>query len=153
MKEFDSSTSYCGLYCGDCIPSSKRLFSLAKDLEDKLADLRFEEYAAMKAMGDAAFNDYGEFLKVLRAIQALECQAPCRAGGGKTACTVRDCVLGRSLRGCWECQEWRTCGLLDRLKRFHPNLDHHLELIRQEGMNAWSTKRKGHYSWQRESRE
>ena len=141
-------TSYCGLYCRDCIPSNRSLFALVGGLEDKLAELHFEEYVALKARGDAAFVDYQNFLRVLQAIRGLECRAPCRGGGGKTSCAVRDCVLARELLGCWECQQYRTCELLDPLKRFHPNLEYHLELIRQEGIDAWSAKRKGHYSWQ-----
>ena len=124
------------------------LFALVRDLEGKLAELHFEEYAALKARGDAAFGDYQNFLRVLQAIRGLECKAPCRAGGGKTSCAVRDCVLARQLLGCWECQQYRTCELLDPLKRFHPNLEYHLDLIRQEGIDAWSARRKGHYSWQ-----
>jgi hypothetical protein len=81
-------TSYCGLYCRDCIPSNRSLFALVRDLEDKLAELHFEEYAALKARGDAAFVDYQNFLGVLQAIRGLECKVPCRAGGcGAGLCT------------------------------------------------------------------
>jgi hypothetical protein len=148
METERTYTSYCGLYCRDCIPSNGGLFALAAELERKLADLHFEEYAAHKAKGDAVFSGYQEFVRVLQAIRSLECPAPCRAGGGKRSCAVRDCVLGRWLSGCWECPEYRTCELLGPLRRFHPNLEHHLDVIRREGMDGWSEKRKGHYSWQ-----
>jgi Protein of unknown function (DUF3795) len=148
METDQTYTSYCGLYCRDCIPSNRRLFALAGELEGKLAELHFEEYAAFKARGDASFGDYQGFLRVLHAIRGLECTAPCRAGGGKIGCAVRDCVLARQLPGCWECPEYRTCELLGPLRRFHPNLEHHLDLIRQEGIDAWSARRKGHYPWQ-----
>ena len=141
-------TGYCGLYCRDCIPSKRRLFDLAGELEDKLAELRFDEYAAFKARSDAAFSDYQGFLRVLRAVRGLEFRAPCRAGGGKSTCAVRDCALARRLAGCWECSERHTCELLGPLRTFHPNLECHLDLIRQEGIDAWSTRRKGHYPWQ-----
>lgn len=141
-------TSYCGLYCRDCIPSNGRLFALAGELENRLAELHFEEYAAFKARGDASFVDYQSFLRVLHAIRGLECKAPCRAGGGKSSCAVRDCVLAHQLSGCWECSEYRTCELLGPLRRFHPNLEHHLDLIRREGVDAWIARRKGHYPWQ-----
>jgi hypothetical protein len=148
MEDDGTYTSYCGLYCRDCIPSNRQLFSLAGELEGKLAELHFEEYAMLKARGDAVFDDYQSFLRVLQAIQGLECKAPCRAGGGKTSCEVRNCVLAHQLPGCWECQQQITCELLNPLKRFHPNLEYHLDLIRQEGIDAWSAGRKGHYSWQ-----
>jgi hypothetical protein len=147
METERTYTSYCGLYCRDCIPSDRWLFTLAAELERKLADLHFEEYAAHKAKGDAVFGGYQEFVRFLQAIRGLECQAPCRAGGGKSTCAVRECVLGRRLSGCWDCAECRTCELLGPLRRFHPNLEHHLDLIRREGIDAWSAKRKGHYSW------
>jgi hypothetical protein len=148
MEDHPALTSYCGLYCQDCIPSNRRLFALAGERDDKLAELHFEEYAAFKARGDASFCDYQDFLRILQAIRGLECKAPCRAGGGKTSCAVRDCVLARRLPGCWECPEYRTCELLGPLMRFHPNLEHHLDLIRQEGIDAWSGRRQGHYQWQ-----
>jgi hypothetical protein len=148
METERTLTSYCGLYCGDCIPSNRRLFALARELEDKLEELDFEEYADHKAKGDAVFRDYRGFLGVLRSIRGLECRRPCRAGGGKTSCAVRDCVQARGLPGCWECPEYRTCEVLGPLRRFHPNLECHLDLIRQEGIDGWSDRRKGHYPWQ-----
>ena len=61
METERTYTSYCGLYCRDCIPSNRRLFALAGELESKLAELHFEEYAAHKAKGDAAFSGYQGF--------------------------------------------------------------------------------------------
>ncbi len=148
MEDERTCTAYCGLYCRDCIPSDRRLFDLARELESELARVRLEEYARLKTPADAAFADYPAFLKVLRAVRGLECRAPCRAGGGKVACSVRDCVLARGLGGCWDCAERGTCRLLAPLLRFHPNLEHHLELIRREGPDGWSGKRRGHYPWQ-----
>ncbi|MDM8001112.1 MAG: DUF3795 domain-containing protein [Dehalococcoidia bacterium] len=147
MEDPRTLTSYCGLYCRDCIPANRRLFALAAELESQLADLHFKEYAAFKAKREAVFGDYQAFLRVLQAIRGLECMTPCRTGGGKDTCTVRDCVQRRNLLGCWECAEYGSCELLGPLKRFHPNLEHHLELIRREGINGWSAKRKGHYPW------
>jgi len=148
MEDQRMCTAYCGLYCGDCIPSNRRLFELARDLEAELGRVRFEEYAALKVAADAAFAEYPAFLNVLRSIRGLECPAPCRAGGGKPVCAVRDCVLARRLAGCWECGEHGTCRPLAPLLRLHSNLVHHLELIRREGPDKWSGKRLGHYPWQ-----
>ena len=147
MENDRTCTSYCGLYCRDCIPSNRQLFSLVGELQSKLVEIHFEEYAKLKSKSDAAFSEYQAFTRVIQAIRGLECAMPCRAGGGKPNCAVRDCVLTRKLPGCWECQQCRTCELLDPLKRFHPNLEYHLGLIRQEGIDAWSARRKGHYSW------
>lgn len=148
MEDERIFTAFCGLYCRDCIPSDWRLFELAGYLEAELARVRFEEYARLKTGADATFADYPAFLRVLGAIRGLECPAPCRSGGGKAVCTVRDCVLARGLAGCWDCGERGTCRRLAPLLEFHPNLAHHLDLIRQEGPGAWSAKRRGHYPWQ-----
>ena len=112
VEDEQALTAYCGLYCRDCIPCRRTLFSLAGDLEAELAGARFEEYARLKTRANAAFADYPAFLGVLRAIRGLECRGPCRSGGGKAVCAVRDCVLARGLAGCWHCGESGTCGLL-----------------------------------------
>ncbi len=147
-EDEQTCTAYCGLYCRDCIPSDQRRFSLAGQLEAELDRVHFEEYARLKTAADASFADYQAFLNALRRIRRLECRAPCRAGGGKSVCAVRECVLERRLNGCWECDDRATCRLLAPLLGFHPNLEYHLELIRQDGVDAWSAKRRGHYPWQ-----
>ncbi len=41
--------------------------------------------------------------------------------------------------------EYQTCALLEPMKKFHPHIEHHLTLIKAEGIENWSKKRKGHY--------
>jgi hypothetical protein len=88
-------TAYCGLFCGDCIPARKSLFETAGKLEDLLQELRFENYAELKAKTDKTFEDYPQFARFLGTIRKLECPAPCREGGGKPACPIRECRRGR----------------------------------------------------------
>jgi hypothetical protein len=73
----------------------------------------------------------------------------CRQGGGKSRCEVRQCVQKNGLKGCWECKGSRKCTLLDGLRRIHPNLDYHLDLIADMGPAQWFEKRMEHYVWQR----
>ena len=141
-------TSYCGLHCLDCIPSNRKLFSEVKELENLLADLQFEKYAEFKSGKDEIFREYPKFIRVLREIGELECFAPCREGGGNPNCKIRECVLNRNYAGCWECDNYKDCELLQPLKRVHPNLEYHLELIQKEGLENWSIKRRKHYSWE-----
>jgi len=147
MNEDRRLTSYCGLYCADCIPSRKDLFARVRELEEMLAALRFERYAELKSARQPVFRDYAGFLDVLRGIAGLECPAPCREGGGDPECAVRRCVVSGNREGCWECEDYKTCQKLERLKGIHVNLERHLGLIRSEGVEGWASRRGTHYSW------
>ncbi|MCE5264786.1 MAG: DUF3795 domain-containing protein [Deltaproteobacteria bacterium] len=140
-------TACCGLYCADCIPSDEELFHLVQALEQKLADIRFDLYSEYKTPQIPEFKGYPAFLSVLRRIGKLHCPT-CRQGGGNPQCTIRACVREKGLNGCWECGQRPGCGLLDRLRKVHRNLDHHLDLIAEMGPEAWFERRKGHYRWQ-----
>jgi hypothetical protein len=140
-------TACCGLYCGDCIPSDEELFHLVQALDQKLTEIRFDLYSEYKTPQIPEFKEYPAFLSVLRRIGQLHCPA-CRQGGGNPQCTIRTCVREKGLSGCWECGERSGCGLLDRLRKVHGNLDYHLDLIAEMGPEKWFEKRKGHYRWQ-----
>ncbi len=140
-------TACCGLCCADCIPSDEELFQLADALDKKLAGIRFDLYAEYKTPQLPEFREYPVFLSVLRRIRQLHCPT-CRQGGGNPQCTIRPCVREKGLKGCWECDQRSGCGLLDRLRKVHKNLDHHLDLIAKMGTEKWLEKRKGHYWWQ-----
>jgi hypothetical protein len=143
-------TAYCGLCCTDCIPSNTHLFSLAHNLEVMLENLQFEEYAKLKSLKNPIFNDYSAFLHMLREIKSLECNRPCREGGGDSDCRIKRCVQSKGLEGCWQCGEHGDCKEIGRLKQVHPNLEFHLQLIKECGPKDWLKKRKAHYGWQRE---
>lgn len=148
-------TTYCGLYCKDCIPSKKELFAAAARLGQLLKELDFEKYAGLKAgqtywsEANEAFKHYPEFITVLKAVLSLECKTVCREGGGWKGerCQVRNCAIEKRLEGCWECADCKTCKLLEPLLNFHPNLAYHLELIKKDGIDNWRGKHKGHYPW------
>lgn len=143
-------TAFCGLYCLDCIPANKELFEKIEQLEKVLDDLNVGEYVKVRAEVDAKFNKYEDFREFLALLKTLKCKGPCREGGGKEACEIRDCVQAKWYEGCWECKNTKTCRLLERLKIVHPNLEENYELIRREGIEKWSIFRKGHYYWQNE---
>lgn len=141
-------TSYCGLCCSDCIPSRQEFFSLADALDEALNGLQFEQYAKLKSASTAEFRKYPAFLSVLTHIRKLRCLGPCRSGGGKPGCRIRQCAQDKGFSGCWQCRERKGCSLLDRLRPVHPHLDEHLDLIQQSGPAGWFAKRKEHYRWQ-----
>ncbi len=141
-------TSFCGLCCSDCRPSRPEFFNVVDRLEKMLADLQIENYAELKAGTVEEFSRYPEFLAFLRRIGELRCPDPCRCGGGKPSCPKRACAKEKDFSGCFECPVQPECSLLDHLRTVHPHIDHHLDLIREFGMNEWMAKRKEHYQWQ-----
>lgn len=146
-------TAFCGLCCIDCIPSNRDFFHLVHNLGEALSVLQFDEYARLKAERNPVFSEYPTFIKVLKEIESLKCPGPCREGGGKPECEVRNCVRGKGYPGCWECKDRRTCTKLDSLRLVHPNLDYHLDLIGKYGPKNWISKRKVHYRWQKDDSE
>ena len=155
MPDNSQLTSYCGLYCQDCIPSKTELYAVAARLQGLLEELQLSKYAELKAgqtywaEANLAFTHYPEFMAVLNAIRGLECTSPCREGGGYKGdrCEIKKCAIAKGFEGCWECGDYQSCKLLVPMKSFHPHLEEHLILIKTEGIKNWSKKRKGHYSW------
>lgn len=138
-------TAYCGLYCKDCIPSRNDLFQKTKDLQRCLEELNFYKYAELKAKDTSLFTDYSKFTLLLQEIIELQCAKPCREGGGKSDCPIRNCIQSKNLEGCWECAHPHECVKLQRLVLFHPHLFEHLNLINVDGPEFWASNRKKHY--------
>lgn len=146
MYDHKKYTAYCGLYCLDCIPSNVKLFKILDELENLLKDIKFSEYAKLKSKANETFNDYPKFLNVIHEMKKLECKALCTEGGCKEDCKIRECVKEKGYNGCWECNDFKHCKLLDYLKGVH-SIEHNLEMIRKYGINNWIDKRGKHYNW------
>ncbi len=141
-------TAFCGLYCGDCIPSNARLFELLEELSEFAAELHLDSYAGLISQKQGAFKDYPVFENVLSQLAALRCPNPCRSGGGRSKCPIRECALEKGLGGCWECPERRECSLLDPLRGFHGGtIDGNLDAIAERGTEGWPDVRGKHYPW------
>lgn len=113
-------TAPCGLYCLDCIPSKGNFFRLVEGFEKSLDNLQFDKYAKIRSDRNEVFKEYPKFVSVLTEIRKSECVAPCAEGGGNPECKIKECVRLKQYRGCWECEEFKDCELLVRLKRIHP---------------------------------
>lgn len=146
MKNHKKYTAYCGLYCLDCIPSNERLFYLLNELESLLEDVNFDKYAELKSKSNETFNYYPKFIEVLYEMKKLECTSVCSEDGCKEDCKIIECVKEKQYEGCWECDNFKDCKLLDHLKRIHP-IEHNLEMIREYGVDNWADKRGTHYNW------
>jgi len=144
MNQNKKYTAYCGLFCPDCIPSNKKLFNVLNELENLLNDVKFDKYAVLKSKNNKTFKSYPEFLDVLEEMRKLECKNLCTEGGCKENCKIRECVKEKQYEGCWECNDFKDCELLEYLKKIHP-IEHNLEMIRKYGVNDWSEKRGKHY--------
>ncbi|MFC1924418.1 DUF3795 domain-containing protein [Chloroflexota bacterium] len=141
-------TSYCGLYCSDCIPSKEELFSSIEKLEELMESLHFEEYANLKSKVYPKLSQYRIFNEVLKEMKLLKCSISCRNGGGKEDCSIRICCKNNDRNGCWECKDRKSCDLLQPLIKVHSNLYYHHDLIRYHGIDDWVRYRKTHYKWQ-----
>ena len=139
-------TAYCGLYCLDCIPSNKKLFQTLEELEDLLEEIKFDKYAKLKSKTNETFKAYPKFREVLNEMKKLECVTLCTEGGCKEECKVRKCVKEKNFEGCWECDGFKDCELLEYLKEIH-SIEHNLEMIRKYGIDSWADKRGKHYKW------
>ncbi|MBN1187516.1 MAG: DUF3795 domain-containing protein [Bacteroidales bacterium] len=152
MNENRKYTAFCGLYCKDCIPSKTELYELTGKLADLLEKLGFEHYAQFKSKRVKEFENYPMFRKLLAEIQKIQCKSTCFEGpaseyGCNPDCKIRECIMTKNLDGCWECAEYKICEKLEWHKKFHPGMEHNLELIKKHGIENWLDKKGKHYPW------
>ena len=148
-QEFEL-TAYCGLYCGDCINYRSRAGDLARDLMSELQNVEYEKYTKVKNIPIPEFEHYGEFKKVLAEIVRLQCNQPCRVGGGCPAfiCGIVACCQDKGFDGCWECAEFEACGEFEFLEKFHGDgPEKNLKKIKELGPDAWSGHRHKFFKW------
>lgn len=147
-------TTYCGLWCGDCVPAQQELYAAARRLQALMEQYHFAAYAASKAAQVPAFVRFAEFEQTLAAILREECTLPCVEGPCSQAncgpgCPIRVCVLDKGLAGCWECQEHEQCERLLAMVPRHPDLMYSLRMIAEHGVDDWPAWRGAHHPWQK----
>ena len=157
MPEEVELTAYCGLYCGDCIRYRSRASDLARELLSELKNTEFSEYAEIKS-GSAKQLDavkqlehYGECCEVLEAIVALQCNNPCRVGGGcpTFSCGILECCRKKGFDGCWKCDGFESCERLETLRSIHGDSPRqNLRTIKELGLDKWAERRYKPYVWQ-----
>ena len=148
---------YCGLYCGDCIRYRSKASDLARELLCELHATEFDKYAAIKSNSvdqlDAVkkFEHYGECCKVLEAIAALQCNSPCRIGGGcgPPPCDVLACCREKGFDGCWQCHEFEKCGKFESFRAIYGDSPRqNLRTVKKFGLDKWVGHRHKCYIWQ-----
>ena len=128
--------AYCGLYCGDCSSHKGKIADLARDLRKELRQAKFDKLA--EGIPFKEFQHYKECYEVLGGMIKLRCKSACRGGGGNPFCSIRKCCQKKEITGCWQCDEFETCGKLDFLKPIHGDAHiKNLRTIKKAGVNAF----------------
>ena len=109
--------AYCGLYCGECFSYKGKVADLARDLRKELRQTKFDKVA--EGIPFKEFQHYKECYEVLGAMVKLRCKNSCKGGGGNPLCNIRKCCQKNEIEGCWQCDDFETCGKLDFLKPIH----------------------------------
>ena len=148
-------TSYCGLWCNDCIPANERLYALTSELSHILIDIGFKNYADFKSKRVPEFKDYDTFIRVLNAFEKLHCynycrKGPCSEAGCAQSCIIRICAIEKGYEGCWDCDLYSTCEHIEKMERFHPDIKQNLYMIKEHGTKDWKEYRGKHYKWSEE---
>jgi hypothetical protein len=150
-------TAYCGLYCKDCIRYRSRAADLARQILDELKNTQLDKYASIKCSEQKQLNpvkQFGHFrecCEVLEAIAALQCNRPCRTGGGcpTFSCEILECCQKNGLEGCWRCSKFENCEKLAMLNSIYgDSTRQNLKLIREHGIDNWAKHRNKPYIWQ-----
>jgi len=157
MTEGIELTAYCGLYCGDCIRYRSRASDLARELLSEFRNMEFGKYATIKSSSAMQFDTvkqfehYEECCEVLEAIVALQCNSPCRVGGGCAtfSCGILECCLKKGFDGCWQCAEFESCQRFEALRAIHGDSPRqNLRTIKKFGLDKWVEHRHKPYIWQ-----
>lgn len=96
LGDEERRTAYCGLHCGDCIPSRDGLYSALIEARKQLADVDFHAYCRIRSRRDPRLEKYQDFEDTLDAIMATRCPLPCREGGERP---IAACVIVRGKGG------------------------------------------------------
>jgi hypothetical protein len=149
MEEKEDLIAYCGLYCGDCHGYRGKIPDLARDLRKELRAARYDKLAAIIAEQSwgKIFADYEKCYELLGAMMKFRCKVGCRQGGGPPFCKIRTCCQRKEIQGCWECEEFETCGKLDFLRHVHGYA--HLQNLRTLKKKGAAEFLKGKRYWYR----
>jgi hypothetical protein len=139
--------SYCGLYCGDCSGYKGTIADLARDLHEELQRERFADLAKIlcKVPFFKAFEHFPQFGEVLETLPKLRCGKTCRGNGGPPECAIRKCNRDKGLDGCWQCDEFKTCGKLEFLQAGHG--DAHIKNLSKLKRSGPAAFLKGKRQW------
>jgi hypothetical protein len=102
FENVKSQIGRCGIWCGSCAVGNGTLRQLAIRAAHIIGGYGVDKWGATDFDGQ-------EFMRGLRAIQALPICVGCLKGGGDDACAIRPCAADRRVSDCTECPEMKTC--------------------------------------------
>jgi hypothetical protein len=130
----NSLVGYCGLYCGDCHGYTGSIADLARDLRKELRKNNFNKVA--EAIPFKEFDNYPECYECLGAMVKLRCEG-CRDSSRSKYCEIAKCARENEYMGCWQCDEFETCGKFDFLKPVHKDANiKNLKNIKKKGIDS-----------------
>ncbi len=65
-------TSFCGLWCNDCIPGNEKLYALASELYQLLMDIDFKDYVKLKSQKVAEFSSGSTVCRHKKCLKPLQ---------------------------------------------------------------------------------
>jgi hypothetical protein len=166
----------CGLTCCDCLFYKPELYATARQLRDLIQSSQLDTLLRLvvahqgwngiarhlgqdSSVFEKQFQPFAklpDFMQVLEGIINLQCPATCREasgcsiGGTTHACDALTCVQAKGVEGCWQCQEYETCDKLSFLRRnYGETINGNLSTIRDEGIEAVTSRGNQYYAWQR----
>jgi hypothetical protein len=150
MENGAELTARCGLWCGECVIRCGRLADKAAGLLEEMARDEFgvlaRGLAEARPLPFAALTGYRHCMEVLEAMRHLDCDRPCRQGGGGQSCRIKSCSVEKGFAGCWECGEYANCPTLAELAPIHGGACRaNLEKIRKDGLDAFALGEKHWY--------
>jgi len=140
MEDDEHLVAFCGLYCEDCHGFTGTIPDLARDLRKELRRTRYDKFAEFVSSYSFGkdFSNYDECYRVLGAMVKFRCRKGCRDGGGSPVCKIRKCAQEKGIEGCWLCDDFETCVMLDFLNPIHGDAHRkNLSAIKRKGKDGF----------------
>lgn len=137
--------AYCGLCCEDCFGYKGQIADLARELRKELSQEKFDIMA--KGIPFKELDHYVEWYQVLGALVRLWCKNGYRSGGGNPFCPVRTCSQKKEYAGCWQYDDFESCGKLEFLKVNHRDAHiKNLRRLKKQGIKGFLQGKRNWYS-------
>lgn len=136
-KYEENLVAFCGLYCRDCV-YYKNIFGLrAKDLLDNVE--KNEWVKMVWEILEAPF-DVDNFVAGLKWLASSPGCPGCLAGAGWSECPIRVCAKEKSVRGCFDCNDYPCPIISTEEAAYQREL---IEQIKSEGLEGYIKTKRG----------
>ena len=134
--------AYCGLYCGQCIIRNGKISEKSEQLLEifKTDDCKKLVDGLPKFFPEIHIesNEYETCIKFLQTMKFLDCNEVCKKTGGTSKCKIKNCCIEKKLDGCWLCENFENCEILDSLTPIHKRANiKNIKTIRENGISSF----------------